>query len=404
MTRLMIGWKAAVLAVGLVVSRADVASAQPGAAASVVSVHDLKAGSCTVVVGITNPAKSQSAEVDIEINGLWVARQTLNGRTQVSFKLRGPLEATNAVRARLVGLQNADGAWVDPPTIVGPGTGVLECPDPTQRDASADQRDAFTASAYLGSVFDNFAPAEVGGYATNTSGSGYINPSTGGTSRMRSVVGVDFQFRAVGNQNSQVQLWLVGETLHGVRSADVDCTSQTDRPPVCESLAAQFNKGPGASFLYGLEHASSFEAYLAPRLELVTLQKSSSLPSKLYVTFRLGINMLDSGAPHAYDAYHLGTGLLAPSGPFGGSYLEVGWGKTDLFYENPKRLAFNRLKIDGMLSFPILQAFTDKAKFWKKAPRAFVQLYSDFDPVGSSADSVQTFVGIDFDVAELFRW
>ena len=96
-------------------------------------------------------------------------------------------------------------------------------------------------------------------------------------------------------------------------------------------------------------------------------------------------------------------GLLSPSG-LQRSYLELGWGRTDLFFNTPGRNPWHRLKIDGLLSFPVLQAFTDKAKFWTKAPRAFVQIYSDFDPTGNESDSIQTFVGLDFDLGEIFKW
>jgi hypothetical protein len=33
----------------------------------------------------------------------------------------------------------------------------------------------------------------------------------------------------------------------------------------------------------------------------------------------------------------------------------------------------------------------------------FVQLYSDFDPAGGAADSVQTFFGLSFELGEFFR-
>jgi hypothetical protein len=259
-----------------------------------------------------------------------------------------------------------------------------------QADAPrSDDREPFRASGYLGFAFDNFAPSEVGNYK---------NPGEGGASQKRFIGGVNFEFR-VGNSERQVQFWMAGETLHGVRSADVDCRNPEQRPPVCETLTAN----PSESFLYILEHASTMEAYIAPRLELFTLQKGSSFPSKFYVGARFGVMMLND-SPQASDAFHVGAGLLALSRAFDGSYLEVGWGKTDAFAAPPGQTKWRRLKIDGLLSFPFVKAFTDRTEILEKAPRAFIQLYSDFDPFGAAADSMQTFIGLEFDLDALFRF
>jgi hypothetical protein len=179
-----------------------------------------------------------------------------------------------------------------------------------------------------------------------------------------------------------------------MRSADVDCTGET-RPPVCESLASTTN--PNERFLYVLEHASSLEGYLAFRYEFATLQAGTTFPSRLYLTGRFGVMMLDNEVHDAYDTHHFGIGLMAPASSFAGSYLEVGIGRTDLFFAEPGRRPYHRLKIDGLLSFPVLK------KIWEGAPNAFVQLYADFDPRGSSADSVQSFFGFEFELSELFK-
>jgi hypothetical protein len=255
--------------------------------------------------------------------------------------------------------------------------------------ARGDGREPFRASGYLGFAFDNFAPSEVGNYE---------NPGEGGASRQRFIGGVNFEFRG-GDPERQVQFWLAGETLHGVRSADVDCRNREQRPPVCETLSAN----PSESFLYILEHASTMEAYIAPRLELFTLQKETSFPSKFYIGARFGVMMMND-SPQAFDAFHVGAGLLALSRAFDGSYLEVGWGKTDAFVAPPRQTKWRRLKIDGLLSFPIAKAFTDRAEVLEKAPRVFIQLYSDFDPFGAAADSMQTFIGLEFDLDALFRF
>jgi hypothetical protein len=257
-----------------------------------------------------------------------------------------------------------------------------------QTPAPDDGPAPFQASAYVGVVYDNFAPPALAGYKTDTEG---------GTSKARFIGGIDFEMRAIGTGDGHFQLWITGQTLHGVRSADVDCsTDASGRPPVCDTLTAD-PQSASKRLLYTFEHATSLEAYLAPRFEFLTLQRGTTFPSKLYATVRFGVLMLTDQGSKAFDVHHAGLGLRAPVGPFRGSYLELGWGKSDMFVSTPGRNKYHRFKIDAQLSFPIVSTSP-------RVPRAFVQLYSDFDPIGESADSIQTFVGLDFDIDSLFRF
>jgi hypothetical protein len=354
--------------------------AQPRSVAAIKGVPT--AGACRVVVGV--PAGTPAATVvELALNSHFVARQQTDGRTELTFLLSAPVQHLDTLRVRDVS-GNRVGDW-GPDVTVAEGTGAAECqPVPLNEESVLEEREPFWATAYLGMAVDNFAPAEVGNYK---------NPGAGGAAA-REVIGIDFEFRAWGKPNGKRQFWIVGQTLHGMRSADVDCTGDT-RPPVCGSLASTTN--PNERFLYILEHASSFEGYLAFRYEFATLQAGTVFPSRLYLTGRFGVMMLDNEVHDAYDTHHFGIGLMAPASPFAGSYLEVGIGRTDLFFSEPARRPYHRLKIDGMLSFPVLR------RIWEGAPNAFVQLYADFDPTGGGADSVQTFFGFEFELSELFR-
>jgi hypothetical protein len=281
-------------------------------------------------------------------------------------------------------------------------------PTATFAQTANDGRESFQPSAFVGRELDNFAPNVIAGYA---------NPEAAGQ-QWSWVGGFDFQFRAIGKSTSDRQLWLFGETLHGVRSADVDCTA-SDKPAICANVldpATVATFKPGQALQFVLDHASSLEAYAGARYEFLTLQKGpsrSNTLAKLYAVARLGVMMLDGATTanllkkdntttavtlqvnRAYRAYHFGAGLLIPKGPFDNSYLEIGFGRTDLFTPddlNPWR----RLKIDGYLSVPFPGVKDPK---W---PKWFVQLYSDFDPTHKTADSIQTFYGIDIDVLRLF--
>ena len=154
-----------------------------------------------------------------------------------------------------------------------------------------------------------FAPGSVGGYADN---------AEAGASRRRWVAGTDFEFHVAGA--GARQLWLFGETVNGVRAADVDCAAENPAA-VCGTLTDQ----PGDQFRYVLENASSKEALFGLRLELARLNADTDFATRFYVTGQLGVMMLtgsvivdlaETGAPdmveaqEAYSAHHVGAGLL----------------------------------------------------------------------------------------------
>ena len=351
---------------------------------NVTIVPPVAAGDCVVMVQFTTPPAAGTGVV-LQLDKNRLPEVSAKGKQTVPVWLKAPLAEKNVLQVQAV-VAGVLGP-TSPPVDVTAGTGPAQCPSPglPQQD---DERDAILVTAYLGEAFDNFAPGKVGGYRDGTES----------TQRSRFIAGVDFEYRLLGNRGDDVQLWLAGETLHGVRSADVDCSVEP-KPALCDRNGSQTDR-----FIATLRGATSLEAYVTPRLELATLQRGTGAASKFYVTGRLGVMSLE-GAPHSFAAHHVGAGLTSTVGPFSGSFLEVGWGRTDLFLPEFGAASgrWNRLKIDSLVSFPLLSAFMDRAKNWKRAPRMFVQLYSDFDPGDNAADSLQTFVGIDFDLSGILR-
>ena len=157
-----------------------------------------------------------------------------------------------------------------------------------------DERAVFEASGFVGSAFDNFAPNVAGGY-TN------LGPST---VKSRWTAGVLAQYRWFGRPKDTYQFWLASYTLHGVRTADVNCSGASP-PPVCSQTAPS-----GQKFLYVVEHASTLEAHIDARFEFLTLQRDSELPIKVYAAARFGFLDLE-GAPQVYNSNSLGVGATA---------------------------------------------------------------------------------------------
>jgi hypothetical protein len=356
------------------------------------------AGACTVNVRLATPAVATTT-IELQINKKALEAVPVDvGKDTVAILLRGPLRPGDELRALRRVNGQADAAPGTAVTVAA-GDGTVQCREPASDDVVVnDERGTLDASAYIGGAADNFAPAAVGGYA---------DPEAGGR-HTRVVGGFDFEFRVAGAADSRRQLWIFGETLHGVRSADIDCSAEQDKPAVCDKLTVGVTGNAGSQLKYILDNATSMEAYAGFRYEFLTLQAGEETPAKLYAAARLGVMMLNGEASsgsstsstataaqvfkanHAYRTHHVGLGLLIPKGTFEASYLEVGWGVTELFDQAGVARGWRRLKIDGALSFRITDGLY-----------GFAQIYSDFDPRGPSADSVQTFYGVSFGIGEL---
>ena len=244
----------------------------------------------------------------------------------------------------------------------------------------------FFANVYLGNAIDTFAPDNIGDYQ---------NPDAGAL-KTRQTFGIFFDSRLAGSGDDGVQLWVYSETLHGVRSADIDCGVADDlKPSVCtkdtfETIDGVLTTVP-AKTKYILEHASSLEAFINPRLEFLTLQKNSESPIRVYVTGRLGFIALER-SPTVFKNYEIGAGFLLSDGPFLGSSLEVGWGRNELFADDGTM----RLKLDGRLVFPLERLLRHEAT------KFFIEMRIDNDIRGDAADAIQTLYGFWWDLGTLF--
>ena len=117
--------------------------------------------------------------------------------------------------------------------------------------------------------------------------------------------GVNFDYRAIGSDTSQLQFWLAGETMHGVRSADVDCTAEENKPAEC-------NPAPGVSYARAvLANSTSVEAYVAPRLVFWRLQKDASAPTSVYCVGAFRFHRARRGAARVQESPR-GTRTASP--------------------------------------------------------------------------------------------
>lgn len=336
------------------------------------------AGDCAIVLEL--PEGTDGTRVQFRLNTHPLTILAIHG-TPLVAALRDPLVEGDQLRASIDG---RDYQATVAALLTG-SAGSTAC-SPELAPVTFDARNVFEASAYLGTAFDNFAPNVVGNYQ---------NPAAGTSIKSRWIAGVEAQYRLWSSRSNTRQFWLGTKTLHGVRTADVNC-EETPSVAVCNRTAANSDK-----FLFILEHASTIEAHLDPRFEFMTLQPDSEVPTKVYVTARFGFLDVEN-APKVFNSDSIGVGLLAPKGTFKDSLAQVAWGRSAQFQSNP---GWNRLKINGLLVFDVMAPLRERLEFWKRlagSSRVFVEISVDRNPGGPGPDSVQSYVGIDFDLRNAF--
>lgn len=273
------------------------------------------------------------------------------------------------------------------------------CEDPdTPSEEQSDCRNSLEGSVFLGAAVDTFAGGET---------IRYLNPDASGGTETREIAGFDFEYRLIGRRSrlasdacencgrfGRSQLWVYGEAMHGLRSAEVDCTKPVNQGiAVCTENGfdpANATKGViailrGASSLEGLV---GFRWEFAPLSQL--LQADEMDRARMYLKVQSGFVSV-AGGGDARDLYHGAIGATAVSGPFNGSYLEFGYGRNDLL-ETKKN---GRFKIDAF--FSLHPQYVPLPGFKNISPRLrpFAQLVADVD-LGGAADSISSFFGIDF--------
>ncbi|MEO5922831.1 MAG: hypothetical protein ABIR70_03295 [Bryobacteraceae bacterium] len=238
-----------------------------------------------------------------------------------------------------------------------------------QRD---DARSPLAATGFFGISLDSFADSEW---------NAYINPDQNSKIKERGIGGISFEYRLLGDPNKpRTQLWIFGKTIHGVRSAGVDCASI--------GVCVNFHPAKPNRTLYMIRASTSLEAILGARWELHSLQSRTATAAALYLKAQAGFVSVAGSGGGLMDVHHIALGAIAKTGRFAGSYVEAGVGKATLFPHD----AFPRTKIDAYLQWPLA----------KRALTGFAQMTVDSNPHKGGADSVQSYFGIKFDLRSLF--
>ncbi len=254
--------------------------------------------------------------------------------------------------------------------------GLSASPSWTADEKERDERESFEVSFYLGDSISSFAASEV---------KALENPEGSNRIQHGFVAGVDFETKLTGSRKHA--LWLYGETVHGVQSTEVNCEEKPDTE-ICR------NQGhSGDDVLFVIRNATSLEAYLGFRWEFAKLHpkigNTKGSEGRVYVIGDGGFITVAGSGGDFVDNHFFGVGARIVEGKFIGSYVDMGWGRTDLYLINRSQ----RLKFDGYLT-------------WNFKPlehtRGFFQFYVDTD-AGAGSDTALIFLGLEFDVDQVFK-
>ena len=231
-------------------------------------------------------------------------------------------------------------------------------------------RGTFEASFYFGLGIDGFAASDL---------NRYLNPGESSALRERGVGGFDFGYRLLGKSEGR-QLWIYGETVHGVRSADLDATT-------LDSLALFKLTGyadPGSRTLYLIRNATSLEAFAGIRYEFHNLHKDEPVGANLYAFADYGFLTVGHTGGDVLDVSNYGLGIVCVGGHLINSHFAASIGRSDFFVDHRK----TRFKVDGMLNW---------SAPWMTSlgMSLFAQMTVDSD-IGPGSDSVQSYLGFDY--------
>ncbi|MCB1053367.1 MAG: hypothetical protein KDC71_22385 [Acidobacteria bacterium] len=188
----------------------------------------------------------------------------------------------------------------------------------------------------------------------------YEQADQGNDTLERLVGGISFHY-----QIKKFQIY--GTTIHGMRSGE------------------EFTENPNDDLVRVIRNSTSLEALLGLKYQLLPINAFSAAPAKLYLNLQAGFLTVSKLNSDVIDNHELSFGLQIDKNKYAGSYLDIGFGRNDLFVVHPQ----DRWKIEGMVTWQTEQNF-----------RPFLNFRADTD-LGYGSDSVQISLGFAWDLTHL---
>jgi hypothetical protein len=329
-------------------------------------------GDCELLLNLSGVAPGSTVGADVEFTRYPAVVVGKDARS-VSIRLAERLRAGYRLEARVDGQVAANSAVVVPARSDHASRGT--CLGQAVKRVAAGP--PLRAWLFYGSEVDNFTADSVEQYRnTNTD---FTNRKT------QQIFGVNFEYHAGSH------FVLSGESLHAVRTVDIDCTSdEAQNAKICLDHPATNPNDLQKQARFLLENASSLELALFPRWNLYTIGGESESPVAAYVTGRIGVTST-RGVPFVLQAYWAGPGLVAKDGPLEGSFIEYTFGTNEQFGPGVRRRG------DAVLSFRVARIPVIQDNM-----RLFIEGVLD-EGRRPHPTSYRTFFGMDVDIRAISR-
>ena len=243
-----------------------------------------------------------------------------------------------------------------------------------QITVAADDRADFAFNVDIAAQLDNFTASEL---------QNALNPQDSGDTEIDYGLNIRAQYK-VYEQDDGDKLWLYGQTIRTVRSAEVVC-AKAPKFFGCAQFDGSFGVDdiPSRDVAFSiLRDAESIEGYLGLRYEFDRIE-TEGFDGELYVNLETGFASVEGSSDDLASIHHVGLGVVLTESDFANSFLEIGYGKNSLFQDATNR---GRLRTRVERKFPIVESL-----------RFFLETEIDFDG-SDGADSIRTQIGFTFDL------
>lgn len=240
--------------------------------------------------------------------------------------------------------------------------------------------DRFEPYAFIGEVNNRFA-----------AGDRVLDPEAEDDDRkfIDHVAGFGFDYRLLGGAASPLQLVVAGQTIHSARAIVVDDTTGGVATPNPDD------------FLTVLRDGSTLETLASVRIRraLHWLQDGSDtvIATALFLKAQGGFIRTDVRGDDVLDSHFVGFGIEHLVGRYRDSFLEVGYGRTEIFERDRRD---DRFKIGASLNYTP-GADIEPGESGEEDEALPVGFFAEFwfdSDLGPGSDDIQLYLGLFFDV------
>jgi hypothetical protein len=240
-----------------------------------------------------------------------------------------------------------------------------------QRDV--ERKDRLEVSLFVGEVLNQFSAAE--------RDQKLANPEAEDEDELQFTAGVEVHYRVM--EKKKQRLYLFFQAIHSARKFQEACPSTGDS--TCDAAAANDPQTAQPDDFFKIVQDSSVLEWLGGARWVFKMIEKGEPKAEVYFKAQPGFIRSSEADGDSLDNYFAGFGVQLDSGPFDGTFAEMGWGRSEMFEEDKVN---DRFKLGLALNYQPTR--NDRMGFYFEG-------WADND-LGKGSDDVQIYFGISFDV------